>query len=284
MKRPRKKGLRPSVQPRPTSQLLDGTFRWLKLDEHASSFRAMRAFSIAAGPRIGEHARGERLRGSILYVRCDSSSWSQHLHMLKGSVLERLHKTPGGEGIAELRFNVGPLDEVAGWEPPAASAPAAEAAPHAPARRGGARARRHRRSRAARSIWCASTPSSACGLRSDRVTSVRPTKLAAKLAREARGGGRLVELFSTRGNGKVPPPDRLKSSRFIVTVHGVCTIQREVKFLFLDENQRETNESGCETPRGKRAVEGGSSELCSTRGDGKVPPDRLKSSRFIDSS
>ncbi|MGZ3439134.1 MAG: DUF721 domain-containing protein [Polyangia bacterium] len=132
MKRPRKKGLRPSTQPRPTSQLLDGTFRWLKLDEKALSFRAMRAFSLVAQTtRIGEHARGERLRGSILYVRCDSSSWSQHLHMLKESILERLRKTPGGEGIAELRFNVGPLDEVAAWELPQASAPEPPATPHA---------------------------------------------------------------------------------------------------------------------------------------------------------
>jgi hypothetical protein len=131
IKRPRKKGLRPSTQPRPTSQLLDGTFRWLKLDEHASSFRAMRAFAVvAATTRIGEHARGERLRGSILYVRTDSSSWSQHLHMLKESILERLKKTPGGEGINDLRFNVGPLDEVAGWELSTASAPEAPAAPH----------------------------------------------------------------------------------------------------------------------------------------------------------
>lgn len=121
-RRPKKKGTRPSTQPRPTSALMDGTFRWLKLDDNARSFRAMRAFAQAAGPRIGEHARGERLRGSILYVRCDSSAWTQHLHVMKESLLERLHKTPGGEGVAELRFNVGPLDEVAGWEAPAAAA------------------------------------------------------------------------------------------------------------------------------------------------------------------
>jgi hypothetical protein len=129
-RRPKKKGTRPSTQPRPTSALMDGTFRWLKLDEHARSFRAMRAFMLAAGPRIGEHARGERLRGSILYVRCDSSAWTQHLHVMKESLIERLHKTPGGEGVAELRFNVGPLDEVAGWEaPPAAAASERDTAP-----------------------------------------------------------------------------------------------------------------------------------------------------------
>ena|SRR2546423_8221172 len=110
---------------------MDGTFRWLKIDEHARSFRAMHAFAQVAGARIGAHARGERLRGSILYVRCDSSAWTQHLHVMKESLLERLHKTPGGEGVAELRFNVGPLDEVAGWDLPAAATEAA--APAAPA-------------------------------------------------------------------------------------------------------------------------------------------------------
>src|SRR6202012_4943119 len=95
----------------------------------------MRAFSIAAGPRIGEHVRGERLRGSILYLRCDSSAWAQHLHMLKSSLLERLQRTPGGEGVADLRANVGPLDEVVGWEAPvpgaAGEAPAAPVEPPA---------------------------------------------------------------------------------------------------------------------------------------------------------
>ncbi|HEX9100849.1 MAG TPA: DUF721 domain-containing protein, partial [Polyangia bacterium] len=131
MRRTRRKGARPSTQPRPAGALLDGTFRWLKLDDNARSFRAMRAFATAAGPRIGEHARGERLRGSILYVRCDSSAWTQHLHVMKQTLLERLHKTPGGEVVAELRFNVGPLDEVAGWEAPTPAPASVE--PAAPA-------------------------------------------------------------------------------------------------------------------------------------------------------
>jgi len=130
IRRQRRKNARPSTQPRPAGALLDGTFRWLKIDDNMRSFRAMRAFATVAGPRIGEHARAERMRGSILYIRCDSSAWTQHLHVMKETLLERLHKTPGGEGVAELRFNVGPLDEVAGWEAP--PAPAAGAEPAAP--------------------------------------------------------------------------------------------------------------------------------------------------------
>ncbi len=130
MARRPKKATRPSTQPRRAGALFDGTFRWLKIDENMRSFRAMRAFAAAAGSRIGEHARAERLRGAILYVRCDSSAWTQHLHVMKQSLLERLRKTPGGEGVAELRFNVGPLDEVPGWSAApatAASAPESEA-------------------------------------------------------------------------------------------------------------------------------------------------------------
>jgi hypothetical protein len=129
VRRQRRKG-RPSTQPRPTSQLIDVTFRWLKLDENARSFRAMHAFSVAAGARIGEHARGERLRGSILYVRCDSSAWSQHLHVMKATLIERIAKTPGGEEVKEIRFNVGPLDEVAGWEAQARAVVEEPVAPH----------------------------------------------------------------------------------------------------------------------------------------------------------
>jgi predicted nucleic acid-binding Zn ribbon protein len=122
--RPRRRsaraGARPSTRPRPTGELLDGTFRWLKLDDRAASFRAMRAFALAAGPRICQHARAERLRGAILYVRCESSAWSQHLHVMKAQILLRLARTPGGAGVAELRFNVGPLSDVVAWETPTA--------------------------------------------------------------------------------------------------------------------------------------------------------------------
>jgi hypothetical protein len=126
-----RKTTRPSTQPRPTAKLLGDTFRWLKLDDTARSFLAMRAFSLAAGPLIGEHARGERLRGVILYVRCESSAWTHHLHSMKPQLLERLRRTPGGEGVQELRFNVGPLSEVAAWEAASSPAPATQET-HAP--------------------------------------------------------------------------------------------------------------------------------------------------------
>src|SRR5258706_129428 len=106
----------PSVAPQATSSLVDETFKWLKLDETARSFRALEAFSRAAGPRIRERARAERLRGAILYVRVASAAWSHELHALKAELLQKLKRTRGGEGVEDLRFSVGPLTEVPTWE------------------------------------------------------------------------------------------------------------------------------------------------------------------------
>jgi hypothetical protein len=106
-----------------TSTLVDPLFRWLKLDETARQFRALRAFSEAAGPRIGARARAERLRGGTLYVRVSTAAWSHQLHALKSTLIEKLHATPGGEPVEDLRFSVGPLDEVPDWASPSPPSP-----------------------------------------------------------------------------------------------------------------------------------------------------------------
>ncbi len=90
---------------------MDSVFGWLKLDDNARSFRALRAFAIAAGPHIASRARAERMRGSILYVRVESAAWSQQLHGLKSELLQKIQRTPGGDGVNDLRFVVGPLNE-----------------------------------------------------------------------------------------------------------------------------------------------------------------------------
>jgi predicted nucleic acid-binding Zn ribbon protein len=111
------------VRPQAARELLDPTFRWLKLDELARSFRAARAFWEAAGPRIRPRARAERLRGSTLHVRVATSAWSQHLHALKAQLLERIRQRPGGELVEDLRFSVAPLEEVAAWDADPVAAP-----------------------------------------------------------------------------------------------------------------------------------------------------------------
>jgi len=113
--RPRRRKGRPSVQPQKTRNLVAPLFTWLKLDEKARSFRALKAFWDAAGPRIRAHARAERLMRTTLYVRTESAAWSHELSILKSALLEKLRRTPGGEDVEDLRFSVGPLGEVPEW-------------------------------------------------------------------------------------------------------------------------------------------------------------------------
>ncbi len=121
--RPRRpRGSRPSVSPQSTQRLVGPLFRWLKLDESAASFRAMKAFWDAAGPRIRMHARAERLRGAILFVRVESAAWSQELSILKSALIEKVRKTPGGEEVQDLRFSVGKIEELPDWSRPTAHA------------------------------------------------------------------------------------------------------------------------------------------------------------------
>jgi hypothetical protein len=128
-----KRHARPSTPPEPAGPLLDQLFSSLKLDEPARTFRALRAFQRAAGPHIGARARAERLRGAILYVRVTSSAWSQELHVLKSQLIAKLHRTPGGEPVQDLRFSVGPIDDLPDWNAldaqPRAQAPAQSPTP-----------------------------------------------------------------------------------------------------------------------------------------------------------
>jgi hypothetical protein len=118
MARGRARSKRKQVVPLPTATLVDYTLRWLRLDDTVRGMRAMRAFGLAAGPRILERARAERLRGRTLYVRVASAGWSQELHVLRSTILERMRALPGGEEVEELRFSVGNVNELPDWAAP----------------------------------------------------------------------------------------------------------------------------------------------------------------------
>jgi hypothetical protein len=100
-------------------------FQWLKLDERARSYGAMRAFAVAAGARLLKVARAERLQGRTLYVRVVSSAWSQDLSTRRIQLLEKLRRTIGGECVSDLRFSVGPLEELPDFGAAPVASPAA---------------------------------------------------------------------------------------------------------------------------------------------------------------
>lgn len=120
---------RKRAEPAAGAPLVDAALRRLGLAEKVTTFRALAAFSRAAGPRLLRNARAERYAHHTLYIRVESSAWANQLVFARQTLLDRLHKIPGGEEIQELRFSVGPLEDVDAValrvqsQPPAAPAP-----------------------------------------------------------------------------------------------------------------------------------------------------------------
>ena len=98
--------------PRQGEALLDGLFRRLGLVNEARAWRALAAWPRAAGEELSRRTRAERLQGTTLVVRVTSSSWANELGYLKAGLLAKLRATPGGEGVTDLRFQPGPLDDI----------------------------------------------------------------------------------------------------------------------------------------------------------------------------
>jgi hypothetical protein len=121
-------------QPLRGEPLLDGLFRRAGLDRKAAEWRVLALWPRVAGPRIGKHTRAERLLNGSLLVRARSASWANDLGFMRTELLERLRAAPGGGRIEDLRFTIGPLeelpafdDETPRWLPP--PPPTAEALP-----------------------------------------------------------------------------------------------------------------------------------------------------------
>ena len=97
---PRRRRLRKSVTPESAGALLPSVFRSLRVEELARGFRAQQAFERAAGDRLCQRARAEKLRGKTLFVRVASAAWSHQLHALKAELLDLRNSgdTAGGKG------------------------------------------------------------------------------------------------------------------------------------------------------------------------------------------
>src|SRR5262249_28734290 len=91
------------------------------------------AWGEAAGARIAAKARAERMQGATLILRVASAAWANELGYLKAELLAKLRATPGGEGVEDLRFSVGPLEGAPSFPheapPPVARPPAAPLPP-----------------------------------------------------------------------------------------------------------------------------------------------------------
>lgn len=116
---------RKETTPRHGASLVNAVFAKARLGKEARSWRALWAWHRLAGARLARHARAERLWDSTLVVRVTSAAWANELAYVRSTLLTELRRDPDLAHVTELRFTVGPLDELPDWDeaPPTPTAP-----------------------------------------------------------------------------------------------------------------------------------------------------------------
>lgn len=95
--------------------LLDQLLQRRGLSVKVKGLQALQAFSKACGPWLAQYARGERYSRGTLYIRVSHPTFTHELSCMKGQLLSQLQKIPGGEFVKELRFFIGPVEELPAW-------------------------------------------------------------------------------------------------------------------------------------------------------------------------
>lgn len=57
--------------------------------------------------RVGKHTEPIKIKGQVLYVLADSSTWAQELSFFKRELIERFNAQAGEQVIRDIRFKCG---------------------------------------------------------------------------------------------------------------------------------------------------------------------------------
>jgi hypothetical protein len=110
-------------EPQKGPPLVDRALKRLGLLEGVKSQLALRAFTVACGPRLSARARAERFAHGVLYVRVQSSAWANEINFAKEALLLRLREVGGGVVVRDIRFTVGPIEDLPTWSDPPIETP-----------------------------------------------------------------------------------------------------------------------------------------------------------------
>ena len=98
---------RPRREPEALGGAIPGVLADLGLHGAADALRVAACWSEAVGEEAARHAEPSLLRGSVLEVTADSSSWAQQLQLQHDRILERLRGALGEAAPTALRIRVG---------------------------------------------------------------------------------------------------------------------------------------------------------------------------------
>ena len=97
-------------EPKTVASLMADVIAKLGGEARGAEQSAFTAWTQSVGEVFATRTRAERLLGSTLFVRVESSALAHELSLLKGEILLRLTKVLGPGVVNDLRTRVGPLD------------------------------------------------------------------------------------------------------------------------------------------------------------------------------
>ena len=99
-----------------SEEALTAFLRKRGLTQEARHYRLLMSFAEACGPWLAAHVRAERVVKGVLYVRVEDASWNQHVSMIKHNILKTLQESESGKALTDIRFKVGPLQDLPAWD------------------------------------------------------------------------------------------------------------------------------------------------------------------------
>lgn len=102
--RPRSRHTRPES----AASLVEAVVAKIGGNARAVEHRVFDGYGIAVGELLRHRSQPEKLRGTTLFVRVNSSAIAHELTMLKGEILARLATVIGDGTVTDIRTRVGP--------------------------------------------------------------------------------------------------------------------------------------------------------------------------------
>jgi hypothetical protein len=96
-------------EPQTAGSLMGGVLARLGGQGRALEFRVFEAYQSTVGAMLRARTAPERLMGTTLIVRVESSAMGHELTMLKGEILVKMNAALGPSVVADIRTRVGPL-------------------------------------------------------------------------------------------------------------------------------------------------------------------------------
>ncbi len=95
------------ADPEKAGNILDRLTQKMGIAARLEQEKAVVLWEEAVGKSVARRAKATSVRGGILFVRVENSTWLQELALLKEGIIEKLNGLIGSEIVKDIVFKIG---------------------------------------------------------------------------------------------------------------------------------------------------------------------------------